>query len=109
MNYDLRCEGFALDEELQERLLLQARSVVLNANSDQKVNITVRQIDGRVQGRIEVVLPGRKISSVVWRSNPVDAVAGAARAVTEAIDNMGRSTKLSNRITTKSEGAPSYF
>jgi hypothetical protein len=85
MNYDLRCEGFPVDEEMRELLLLRGRRIVLGVGCDRPVQMTVRQVEGRVQGRVDVTLPGRRVSAVVWRSDPLTAMEAAADAVLDAL------------------------
>ena len=85
MDYDLRIEGFCLDEEMKEELLLRCRRIVLGVGAGHPVRAAIRQLEGRVQGRIEVALPGRRVSAVVWRSDPVEAMEGAANAVIDAL------------------------
>jgi hypothetical protein len=89
MNFDLRVEGFAIDDEMREQLMLRCRRVVLGVGPEVPVKATVRQIDGRVQGRVEVKLPGRRVSAVVWRADPIEAMEGAVSAVVDAVD-LGR-------------------
>jgi len=93
MNYDLRCEGFPVDEEMRELLLLRGRRIVLGVGSGHPVQMTVRQVDGRIQGRIDVTLPGRRVTAVVWRSDPVTAMEAAADAVLEALSESCLATK----------------
>ena len=85
MNYDLRVEGFSMDEDLKEELLLRCRKVVLGVEPGCPVAVSIRQVEGRVQGRIEITLPGRKVSAVVWRSDPLSAMDSAAQAVMDAV------------------------
>jgi len=85
MDYDLRCEGFPHDEDLEERLLLRGRRAILSAGSRRPVRMTVKQVDGRVQGRVEIVLADRRVSAVVWRRDPEDALGAATDAVMDAI------------------------
>lgn len=85
MKYDLRCEGFPVDEEMRELLLLRGRRIVLGVGPGHPVQMTIRQVDGRVQGRVDVTLPGRRVSAVVWRSDPVTAMEAAAEAVLDAL------------------------
>ena len=87
MDYDLNYEGFPVDDELEERLLLAGRRVVLEVGPQNPIRMTVRQLDGRVQGRVELVLPGRRITAVVWRSDPVAALSAAVTAVLSAIED----------------------
>ncbi len=88
MDYDLRIEGFSMDEDLEEQLLLRCRRVVLSVGSRHPVRVNIRQVDGRVQGRVDVVLPGRRVSAVVWRSDPVKALEGVANAVIDAVEKV---------------------
>jgi len=85
MNYDLRCEGFPVDEEMKELLLLRGRRIVLGVGAGHPVRMTVRQVEGRIQGRVDVTLPGRRVTAVVWRSDPIKAMEAAADAVLDAI------------------------
>jgi len=85
MKYDLRCEGFPVDEEMRELLLLRGRRLVLGVGAAHPVQMTIRQVDGRVQGRVDVALPGRRVSAVVWRSDPLKAMEAAATAVLDAL------------------------
>jgi hypothetical protein len=85
MNYDLRCEGFPVDEEMRELLLLRGRRIVLGVGPGHPVQMTVRQVDGRVQARIDVTLPGRRVSAVVWRSEPLAAMEAASDAIVDAL------------------------
>ena len=88
MDYDLRIEGFSMDEDLEEQLLLRCRRVVLGVGSRHPVRVNIRQVEGRVQGRVDVVLPGRRVSAVVWRSDPVNALEGVVNAVIEAVEKV---------------------
>ncbi len=88
MDYDLRIEGFSMDEDLEEQLLLRCRRVVLGVGSRHPVRVSIRQVDGRVQGRVDVVLPGRRVSAVVWRSDPVTALEGVVNAVIDAVEKV---------------------
>jgi hypothetical protein len=85
MDYDLRCEGFPVDEEMRELLLLRGRRIVLGVGPGNPVQMTVRQVEGRVQGRIDITLPGRRVSAVVWRSDPVSAMEAASDAIIDAL------------------------
>ncbi len=86
MDFDLRVEGFSLDEKMREELMLRCRRVVLGVGSGLPVRAAIRQVEGRVQGRIEVQLPGRRVSAVVWRSDPIEAMEGAVSAVIDAVE-----------------------
>ncbi len=86
MNYELRCEGFPMDEELHEELLLSGRKFVIEIGADHHVKMTVKQIDGLVQSRVEVTLPKRRISALVRRKDPVLAIAAAIDALRDALD-----------------------
>ena len=88
MDYDLRIEGFSMDEDLEEQLLLRCRRVVLGVGSRHPVRVNIRQVDGRVQGRVDVVLPGRMVSAVVWRSDPIKALEGVVNAVIDAVEKV---------------------
>jgi hypothetical protein len=101
MDYELRCEGFPLDDELKETLLLRGRRIVLEAGEGLPVRMLVRQVDGRVQGRIEVSLPGRIVSAVVWRSDPVVALEAAISAVMDAL--AAQRSRLRNGWSTSAE------
>lgn len=92
MNFDLLVQGFAIDEEMREELMLKCRRIVLGVGSGVPVRATIRQVEGRVQGRIEVRLPGRRVSAVVWRTDPLDAMEGAVDAVMDAVGNGTQST-----------------
>lgn len=85
MNFDLLIQGFSIDEEMREELMLRCRRIVLGVGSGVPVRATIRQVEGRVQGRIEVRLPGRRVSAVVWRTDPMDAMEGAVDAVMDAV------------------------
>jgi hypothetical protein len=86
MDYDLRCEGFPVDEEMRERLLLRGRRIVLGVGPGRPVRMVVKQVEGRVQGRIDVTLPGRRVSAVVWRADPLSAMEAATDAIIGALD-----------------------
>ena len=86
MDYDLKCEGFPVDHDLEERLLLTGRRLVVEVGPSHPVRLTVRQVDGRVQGRAELVLPGRRLTAVVWRSEPVAALSAAVSAVLAVLE-----------------------
>jgi hypothetical protein len=85
MNYELRCEGFPTDDDLEEKLLLSGRKFLLAIGPDRPVRLSVKQIDGLVQGRVEVCLPGRRVSAVVRRRDPVAALEAALATVREAL------------------------
>lgn len=85
MNYQLRCEGFPVDEELREALLLRGRRIILGVGPGYPVEMTVRQIEGRIQGRIDIALPGRRVTAVVWRTDPVIAMEAAVEAILDAL------------------------
>jgi hypothetical protein len=85
MNYDLKCEGFPLDEELNDRLLLCGREFVLEVGEENPVRMSIRQIDGLVQGRVEIELPQRRLSAFVRRTDPVSAMQAAIEAIRQAL------------------------
>lgn len=104
MDYDLRIEGFSMDEDLEEQLLLQCRRVVLGVGSGHSVRVSIRQVEGRVQGRVDVVLPGRRVSAVVWRSDPVEALEGVVNAVIDAVEKV-MPVSCERRVNSTIEGA----
>ncbi|HUT76609.1 MAG TPA: hypothetical protein VM285_02925, partial [Polyangia bacterium] len=61
MDYDLKCEGFLADEELEERLLLGGRRLVIAAGPRHPVRMILRQIEGRIHARVEVFLSCRRL------------------------------------------------
>ncbi|MFO8072994.1 MAG: hypothetical protein R6V85_14060 [Polyangia bacterium] len=85
MDYRLTCEGFPPDDELREQLLLRGRSVVLHTGGHSPVRLSVKQVEGRVQGRVEVILPDRRLSAVVWRAEPLAAIEDAAAALLDVL------------------------
>ncbi len=87
MDYKLQCEGFPLDEDLRDRLLLCGRKLILKIDAKGPVQMSIKQIDGLVQSRIELVLPSRKISALVRRKDPEVAMQAAVDALHQAIDN----------------------
>ncbi|MCP4675610.1 MAG: hypothetical protein GY854_08930 [Deltaproteobacteria bacterium] len=87
MNYELRCEGFPMDEELHDRLLLCGRKFVLEIGASHRVRMVVKQIDGLVQSRVELALPSRKISALVRRKDPIAAMKAAINALRDALDS----------------------
>ncbi|MCP4603935.1 MAG: hypothetical protein GY847_26005 [Proteobacteria bacterium] len=86
MNYKLQCEGFPIDHDLYDRLLLCGRKFVLEIGANHHVRMNVKQIDGLVQSRVEVTLPTRKVSSLVRRKDPISAMEAAINALREALD-----------------------
>lgn len=85
MKYELRYEGFPIDDDLHERLLLACRRFLIELGTDRPVQLLVKQIDGHVQGRVEVHLPGRWITALVQRADPVEALEAAMRTARDAI------------------------
>jgi len=77
MDYELRFEGFPVDDELRERLLLDGRRFVLEVAAAHPVRMAVRQIDGFVQGRVEIRLPARRVEVLVRRRS-AELALGAA-------------------------------
>ncbi len=84
MEFDLRCEGFCADDALRDRLLVAGRRAVAAAGWDRPLNAAIRLIDGRMQARLELKLPGRRIFSIVWRDDPVEAMEKAVDALVSA-------------------------
>lgn len=84
MGFELKCEGFCLDDALRDRLLIAGRRALVAAGWDRPLAATIRQIEGRMQARLELVLPGRRIFSIVWRDDPVEAMERAADALISA-------------------------
>jgi hypothetical protein len=85
MGVELRCEGFCLDEELEERLLIACRRIVLASGWDRRFAATIRLVEGRMQARLELFVPGRRIFSIVWRDDPVEAMEGAVEALAAVV------------------------
>lgn len=85
MNYELRCEGFPIDEELKHRLLLCGRDFVLEVGASYPVRMAVTQIDGLVQSRVDLTLPSRRLSALVRRKDPVRAMEAAITAIRQAL------------------------
>lgn len=88
MDYDLKCEGFLADDELEERLLLDGRRLVIAAGPCRPVRMILRQIEGRIQARVEVLLSSRRLTAVVWRFDPESALAAAVDVLLEALDTL---------------------
>lgn len=86
MTYELKYEGLSPDEVLEERLLLQCRRLVMATDAKSNVQFMVRQIEGNIQVRVEVVFSGRRLSVVVWRNEPVTALTAAIDATLDAVD-----------------------
>ena len=84
MGFELKCEGFCLDDSLKDRLLIAGRRAVVAAGWDRPLKATIRLIEGRMQARLELFLPGRRIYSIVWRDDPVEAMERAADALISA-------------------------
>ncbi len=87
MDYELQCEGFSLDEEFNDRLLLCGRKFVLEMGESHPVRIGVKLIDGLVQARVEILLPTRRVSAIVRRKDPVQAMQCAVDALRDAVMN----------------------
>jgi len=85
MGLELRCEGFCLDDTLEERLLIACRRVVLAAGWDCPLSASIRFVEGRMQARLELLVPGRRIFAIVWRDDPVEAMEGATEALVSVI------------------------
>ena len=90
MNYELKCEGFPLDEELRHRLLMCGREFVLEVGHACPVRMAVKQIDGLVQSRIDLTLPSRRLSALVRRKDPILAMEAAIAAIRQAIESDDR-------------------
>lgn len=86
MNYELKCEGFATDDELREQLLLCGRKLVLELGDECPIEMLVKQIDGTVQGRVDLLLPNRRMSASVRRDDPVLALNAAIEALGKALN-----------------------
>lgn len=89
MNYELQCEGFPLDDELEDRLLLCGRQLVLDVGGNHAVRMAVKQVDGLVQGRVELALPRRRLSVIVRRQDPIAAMQAAIGALRETLESEG--------------------
>jgi len=87
MGVELRCEGFCLDDELEERLLTACRQIALATGLDRRFAATLRLVEGRMQARLELFVPGRRIFSIVWRDDPVEAMEGAVEALAAVVDD----------------------
>ena len=87
MNYELRCEGFPIDEELKHKLLLCGREFVLEIGERYPVRMAVKQVDGLVQSRVDLTLPSRRLSALVRREDPVLAMKAAITALREALES----------------------
>ena len=84
MGFELKCEGFCLDDALRDRLLVAGRRGVVAAGWDRPLVATVRLIEGRMQARLELFLPGRRVFAIVWRDDPVEAMERAVDALVAA-------------------------
>jgi hypothetical protein len=84
MEFELKCEGFCLEDALKDRLLIAGRRAVVAAGWDHPLIATIRLIEGRMQARLELFLPGRRIYSIVWRDDPVEAMERAVDALISA-------------------------
>lgn len=84
MAYELKYEGISPDEALEDKLLLQCRRVVVDMEPESVVKFIIRQIDGKIQARVEVVYAGKRLSVVVWRNDPEAALGAAVDATMEA-------------------------
>jgi hypothetical protein len=81
MEFELRCEGFWLDDALRDRLLMVGRRAMVASGWDRPLSALIRHIEGRMQVRLELQLPGRRIFTVVWRDDPVEAMEKAVDAL----------------------------
>ncbi len=88
MDYDLKCEGFLADEDLEERLLLGGRRLVIAAGPRHSVRMSLRQVDGRIQARVEVLHSERRLTAVVWRFDPETALEAAVDVLLETLDSL---------------------
>ena len=88
MGLELRCEGFCLDESLEERILIACRRVVLAAGWDCPLAASIRLVEGRMQARLELFVPGRRIFSIVWRDDPEEALEGAVDALVAVVGDL---------------------
>ncbi len=87
MNYKLHCEGFPLDEDLRDKLLLCGRKLVLKMGIKGPVQMSIKQINGLVQSRVELELPSRRVSALVRRKDPEVAMQAAIDALHQALDS----------------------
>jgi hypothetical protein len=87
MDFQLYCEGFPTDEDLKERLLMCGRKFLMANASRYFVRITIKQIDGFVQSRVDINLESRKLSAFVRRKDPVKAMEAAILAMEEALES----------------------
>jgi hypothetical protein len=85
MDYDLKCEGFLADEELEERLLLGCRRLLMAAGPSHPVRASLKQIDGRILARVEVFLSCRRLTAVVWRFDPEAALEAAVDVLMDSL------------------------
>ncbi len=87
MNYRLKCEGFPHDEDLKERLLLCSRQLILQIGPDCPLRMRIKQVDGTVLSRVDIVLPTRKISALVRRKDPVQSIKAAIAVLRDMLDS----------------------
>jgi len=88
MGLELRCEGFCLDDDLEERLMIACRRVVLASGWDCPLAASIRLVEGRMQARLELFVPGRRIFSIVWRDDPEEAMEGAVDALVAVVGDL---------------------
>jgi len=81
MEFDLKCEGFCPDDALKDRLLIAGRRAVAAAGWNRPLTASLLLIDGRIQARLELLLPGRRIFSIVWRDDPIEAMEKAVDGI----------------------------
>ena len=63
-----------------------ARKFLVDKASRHFVRITIKQIDGYVQSRVDLNLETRKLSAFVRRKDPIKAMEAAIIAMEEAIE-----------------------
>ena len=85
MDYELKCEGFLADEDLEERLLLCCRRLLMAAGPSHPVRVALRQIDGHILARVEVFLSCRRLTAVVWRFDPEAALDAAVEVLLDSL------------------------
>jgi hypothetical protein len=85
MSYKLNYDGLLPDEKLEERLLFQCRKLVVATGHKGNIVFYLRQIEGKVQSRVEISFAGRRLSVIVWRSTPLESLEAAIDAAVDAI------------------------
>ena len=85
MGCQLQFEGFRLNDEVRDELMLRVREFAGRLGKNYPVQVAVKQVDGMVQSRVELALSQRTVSAVVLRKDPLHATQIAIDALAEIV------------------------